>query len=146
MIISSLFDELDQLVSMLSIFSESGIPIVVEGYKDERSLRKLGVSGPILRLSGKNLLKVAEELAQFENFLILTDFDRKGQELTLRLFRYLGHNKVDLTRSFRRRFRNLISKITCDIEGLASSYLTLQTKHGKTSVSTGKGKTPFILH
>jgi 5S rRNA maturation endonuclease (ribonuclease M5) len=131
MLINSFFDELDQLVSMLRTFSESGIPIVVEGYKDERSLRTLGVRGPIIRLSGKNLLKVAEELAQFENFLILTDFDRKGQELTLRLFRYLDHRKIDLTRSFRRRFGNLVSKITCDIEGLASSYITLQNRAWK---------------
>jgi len=131
MLINSFFDEMDQLVSMLRIFSENDIPIVVEGYKDERSLRKLGIGGPILRLSGKNLLEVADELAQFENFLILTDFDRKGRELTVRLFSYLDQRKVDLTRSFRRRFGNLISKFTCDIEGLASSYLTLQNKAWK---------------
>jgi 5S rRNA maturation endonuclease (ribonuclease M5) len=131
MIISSLFDELDQLISMLRIFSESGIPIVVEGYKDERSLRKLGVRGTIIRLSGKNLLEAAEEIALFEDFLILTDFDRKGQELASQLFRYLGQKNIDLTQNFRRRFRNLIPKITCDIEGLASSYVTLRIKQGK---------------
>ncbi|WXG40860.1 MAG: toprim domain-containing protein [Candidatus Freyarchaeum deiterrae] len=131
MFINSFFDELDQLISMLKIFSDSGIPIVVEGLKDERSLRTLGVSGQIIRLSGKNLLKVAEELAQFENFLILTDFDREGRVLALRLSRYLDCRKVDLTRSFRRRFQNLVSKITCDIEGLASSYLNLQNQSWK---------------
>lgn len=131
MIISSLFDELDQWISMLRILSESGVPIVVEGYKDERSLRKLDVSGPIIRLSGKNLLEVAEELTLFEEFLILTDFDRKGQELASQLFRYLGNKNIDLAQNFRRRFRNLIPRITGNIEGLASSYITLQTKHGK---------------
>ncbi len=135
---NNLFDELDQLISMLKMFSESGVPIIVEGYKDERSLRTLGISGPVLKLSGKNLLEIAEELAQFDNFLILTDFDRKGQELASRIFRYLGRRKVDLTQSFRRRFKNLTSRITCDIEGLASSYITLQNKTGKNTLVNSK--------
>ncbi|MHA1208697.1 MAG: toprim domain-containing protein, partial [Candidatus Freyarchaeota archaeon] len=78
-----------ELVSQLRTLSEKGVPIVVEGYKDERSLRALGISGPILKLSGKNLLEIAERLQRFDDFLILTDFDRKGQELTSRLFQYL---------------------------------------------------------
>lgn len=132
MIPQSFFDELDELVSQLRTLSEKGVPIVVEGYKDERSLRALGISGPILRLSGKNLLEIAERLQRFDDFLILTDFDRKGQELTSRLFQYLSYRKVDLTRSFRRRFKNLISRVTCDIEGLASSYLTFQNQTRRT--------------
>ncbi|MEM3586140.1 MAG: hypothetical protein QXO71_02360 [Candidatus Jordarchaeaceae archaeon] len=131
MIINSLFEELDQLVSTLRTLSESGVPIIVEGCKDEMSLRKLGVSGLILKLSGRNLLEVAEELSQFKNFLILTDFDNKGQELTSRLCHYLGYKNTDLTWNFRRRFRNLITMITCNIEGLATSYVTLQAKYGK---------------
>jgi 5S rRNA maturation endonuclease (ribonuclease M5) len=134
MLSNEFFDELDQLISMLKMFSESGVPIMVEGYKDERSLRTLGISGPILKLSGKNLLEAAERLDRFDNFLILTDFDRKGQELTLRLFRYLDRRKVDLTQSFRRRFKNLTSRITCDIEGLASSYINLQSQTRKNTV------------
>lgn len=128
------FEELEQLISMLKMFSEKGVPIIVEGYKDERSLRTLGISGPILKLSGKNLLEVADNLAQFDDFLILTDFDRKGQELNSRIIRYLDSRKVDLTLSFRRRFKNLISKITCDVEGLASSYLTLENQTRKSTI------------
>lgn len=145
MITGSLLEEFDQFVSMLKMFSESGVPIVVEGLKDERSLRELGVSGLIIRVSGKGLLEVAEELALFENFLILTDFDHKGQELALQLFRYLGHKNVDLAQNFRRRFGGLISKITGNVEGLASSYLTLKTKYGKTP-ATAESKTHFIVY
>ena len=134
MSLNNFFDELDQLISMLKMFSEGGVPIIVEGFKDERSLRTLGISGPILKLSGKNLVEVAEKIAHLENFLILTDFDRRGRELNSRLFRYLDYRKVDLTQSFRRRFKTLTSRITCDIEGLASSYFTLQNQTRKNTI------------
>jgi 2,5-diamino-6-(ribosylamino)-4(3H)-pyrimidinone 5'-phosphate reductase len=138
MIIGSLLEEFDELVSTLRMFSESGVPIVVEGIKDERSLRELGVSGLIIRVSGKSLLNIAEELALFENFLILTDFDSKGQELAWQLFRYLGHKNVDLSQNFRRRFGGLISRITGNVEGLAASYLTLKSKYEKTATTESK--------
>ncbi len=128
---NNLYEELERLISKLRTISENGTPIVVEGYKDERSLRELGVQGIILKLSGRKLIEIAEELANYENFLILTDFDRKGQNMALRLLEYLDYHKAELTLSFRRRFKNLTSKVTCDIEGLASSYFTLQNKNNE---------------
>ncbi|MEM2133780.1 MAG: toprim domain-containing protein [Candidatus Jordarchaeaceae archaeon] len=128
---NNLYEELEQLVSKLRTISENGTPIIVEGCKDERSLRELGVRGTILKLSGKKLIDVAEELSKYENFLILTDFDRKGQNIALRLLEYGEYHKAELTLSFRRKFKNLASKITCNIEGLASSYFNLQNQNNE---------------
>lgn len=72
-------DALEELVSSLVEASKEGTAIVVEGERDERSLRELGVTGPILRAARWPALEVAEEAAlEYGNVIILTDWDRGG--------------------------------------------------------------------
>jgi len=73
-------DALEELVSSLVEASKEGTAIVVEGERDERSLRELGVTGPILRAARWPALEVAEEAAlEYGNVIILTDWDRGGR-------------------------------------------------------------------
>ncbi|MGC8505513.1 MAG: toprim domain-containing protein [Thermoplasmata archaeon] len=75
------------------------VPIVVEGRNDIMSLRSMDFKGTIIQINqGKTLVAVAEEISsRYREVIILTDFDRKGVELSSRLVTILnGHGtKVD---------------------------------------------------
>lgn len=56
--------------------------IVVEGPKDIRALREIGVINRIYQLSKKPLFEVIEIISsETKDVVILTDFDKKGKEL-----------------------------------------------------------------
>jgi len=63
--------------------SRGGTPIIVEGKKDEEALRELGMEGPIHQIpsGGRTPLNSLEDLPEYEEIIVLTDFDRTGEEL-----------------------------------------------------------------
>jgi len=81
------FTKLSNLIEELKIFGEQGIPVLIEGQKDEQALKELGVNGNFIKVSGSGLklFEIAEIAAQSARVVILTDFDRKGNELAKRL-------------------------------------------------------------
>jgi 5S rRNA maturation endonuclease (ribonuclease M5) len=82
------FTRLSNLIEELKICGEQGIPVLVEGQKDEKALKELGVNGNFIKVSGSGLklFEIAELAAQSASrVVILTDFDRKGNELAKRL-------------------------------------------------------------
>ncbi len=59
--------------------------VVVEGKRDEKALKSLGVKD-IITIDGKPLYEVAEILSRSKkDIVILTDFDRKGREMRNKL-------------------------------------------------------------
>ncbi len=63
------------------------VPIVVEGKRDLRALRSLGFRGEIILLHrGKPIYEFSESLLQrASSFVLLLDWDPKGQQLYQRL-------------------------------------------------------------
>lgn len=55
--------------------------LIVEGLRDEVALRNLGVRAEIIRLSRLPLSEVALIASSHKEVMILTDFDKKGEEL-----------------------------------------------------------------
>lgn len=76
--------------------SEMGVPIIVEGRRDELALRKLGVTGTIhcLKATGEARFRLLERLDWTKRAVILTDFDREGQELGSWLYQELSHRGI----------------------------------------------------
>lgn len=67
------------------------IPILVEGKKDEASLRSLEFPGEIIILNrGSSLLSLSESISRsHREIILLTDFDEKGVELERQIEAYL---------------------------------------------------------
>lgn len=69
------------------------LPIIVEGPKDKRALEAIGAR-EVFTLSRKPLFAIAEDIASnFDEVILLTDFDSKGKELygcLARIFSRLG--------------------------------------------------------
>ena len=82
------FRRLSRIVEELSSCVEQGMPILIEGKKDEEALRELGIKGNIIKVSGSGLklFEIAEIAAKTSSkVIILTDFDKKGDILAKKL-------------------------------------------------------------
>lgn len=93
--------------------------IIVEGLRDEVALRKLGVRAEVIRLSRLPLSEVALIASQYHEVMILTDLDRKGEELAKKLTQYLEGYKCRVDTETRRELKMIAKK---DIKGIEDLY------------------------
>jgi 5S rRNA maturation endonuclease (ribonuclease M5) len=94
--------------------------IIVEGDRDVTALRGLEIPGPLEKLNvGSSLLNFCEDMARrYDSFILLTDWDPKGEELAKRLEQYLvtAGTSVDVT--LRRRLGRLLPYRIHEVESL----------------------------
>ncbi len=76
--------------------------VIVEGRKDKEVLVKLGFK-KVITLTGKSLYECASLCK--ENVVILTDFDRKGEEIAKKLELFLGKSDGNTRNTLRRLFK-----------------------------------------
>lgn len=114
------------LVEMFSTIDEQyeGLLIVVEGKRDEKVLRELGVRARIVKTqSGKPRLEFLEEIASAEGkggqVLILTDFDPEGVDLCRFIERDLELRKIVILKRLRREIRKSMGNWRCIEEMVA---------------------------
>jgi len=108
---------MEELEEWAQELRDSGKAVVVEGMKDRAALQKLFIDN-IFTLN-KPLFAIVEEISkEYEEVVILTDFDKKGKELYGKLrnsFKSCGI-KVD---TYFREFLQKNTKIS-HIEGIAT--------------------------
>ena len=114
------------LVELFSTIDEQyeGLLIVVEGKRDEKILRELGVKARIVKTqSGKPRLEYLEEIAlaggKDGQVLILTDFDPEGVILCRFIERDLELRKIVILKRLRREIRKLMGNWRCIEEMVA---------------------------
>ena len=89
-------DRLTKLVQHLTDQSRRGTPIIVEGRRDEGSLRELGIEGPILCLKaqGKSFFEFLDGICSNRKVIVLTDFDIEGKKLAKMLVKELSKRRI----------------------------------------------------
>ena len=108
----------DQLLLEL-IEANKILPVIVEGERDEQSLRKLGLEGDILKINiGLPIFNFCENLTDYDEVIILTDWDKKGKELRNKLKHGLKANDIKFNDSFYMGFRHLCSREIKEVEHL----------------------------
>ncbi len=113
-------ESLEELIASLVEASEDGAAIIVEGVRDERSLRDLGVKGPIVRASRRPALVVAEEAARdYRDVVVLTDWDRAGEELARRMGQYFQGTGARVDLETRERLKRMVRREIKDVESLS---------------------------
>ena len=107
-----------------------GVPIIVEGRKDELALRKLGIAGKIhcLKATGESRLRLLERLDGSKRAIILTDFDREGDELESWLFQELSHRGIHPDNRAWWKLRGLAKTEVRSVEELPSFMSALQLR------------------
>lgn len=120
---------LEDVEKALSELTEENkkVPIIVEGNRDIKALRKLGITGEIIRLNiGKSISDFCDMISKkYKNIIILTDWDRKGGYLCFMIKKNL-ESRVKCNTKYREIFakRSMIRTV----EGLPSWINTLQKK------------------
>ena len=125
-------ERIEQTITKLVEDSAKGKPIVVEGKKDEETLRDLGVAGAVLTLKtcGKSFLEATTEIEELRvgEVILLLDFDRRGREGTKRLLVDLERAKIKANVRFWHELHALVGREVQSIESLTSYLKTLHEK------------------
>ena len=100
---SRLFEELASIVDKLSAESLNGIPIIVEGRRDEEGLRRAGVRGEIIQVKSIKGLRRFFEQRDVKRVILLLDLDSEGERLMKALIQSLEGVVGEIDLSYRRR-------------------------------------------
>lgn len=115
-------DRLDLVERLLDELREREplVAILVEGDRDVAALRTLGTPEPIVKINiGASLLNFCETIArEYEGFIILTDWDKKGKELATRLEELLRSTGAKVDATYRRRLGAALPYQIHDVESL----------------------------
>jgi 5S rRNA maturation endonuclease (ribonuclease M5) len=95
------------------------IPIIVEGKRDIRALRKIGLVGDIIALhGGKGLYEFCDDIAErFHKIILLMDWDENGGILHKNVSEHLKGMWEEFS-PFRETIKILCQKDIKDIEGM----------------------------
>lgn len=116
---NSNIEDIEKAIEELKKENEK-IPIIVEGGKDEKALREIGIYGEIIKLNkGKTIAIFCEEVAKLhKEVIILTDWDFKGGELSKMLKKGFKANCVKIEMKFRAKISSLCKKDIKDVQSL----------------------------
>jgi len=122
-------ETLDELEALLNDLQEENktVPIIVEGEKDITALRKLEMTGEIIRFNkGQSVSDFCDTIAQkYQKIILLTDWDWRGGRLGSSIKKHL-ENRVECNISYRQLFaRRCICRT---VEGIPSWLQTLRRK------------------
>jgi len=113
----------EELVAVIDELAEASAqaPVIVEGERDVRSLRALGVIGDVLPLNrGTTVFATCERLAaDHRQVIILTDWDVRGGRLARLLRDGLAANGVKYDETLRAKLAFLCQKEIKAVEDLA---------------------------
>jgi 5S rRNA maturation endonuclease (ribonuclease M5) len=117
-------EELEELFDTLREDNKT-IPIIVEGDKDITALRKLGMTGEIIRFNkGQSVSNFCDSIAQkYKRIILLTDWDWRGGRLGTSIRKHLENRVVcNMT------YRQLIAQrcICRTVEGIPKWLETLR--------------------
>ncbi|OKY77160.1 MAG: 5S rRNA maturation endonuclease containing TOPRIM domain, RnmV [Candidatus Methanohalarchaeum thermophilum] len=122
--------KLSELRDVLDKLKKEGSVILVEGSQDKKSLRNLGVTNEIVKLSenSKAFFEITEQIAEkYDNAIILTDWDAHGEKLSSKIHKLLQKNGVTPNDWYRRKLKAMLLKEISDVESLYT-YLGKQEK------------------
>lgn len=118
---AAVFDDFWELwVRFQSDVRAPGTVVVVEGERDRRSLRRLGLKGTIVLVHrGRTLSETAQHLAATaRRVIVLTDWDTEGGHLAQRLKEFLGTGRSGPDLEHRRRLARVLRGELVHVEGL----------------------------
>lgn len=112
-------EALEELLAALIEASGQGAATIVEGRRDLLALRALGLVGPVIMASRRSALELAEDAARsYREIIILTDWDRKGDEMARIIEQHLWSVGSRPDGEIRSRIKKLVRKEIKDVESL----------------------------
>ena len=120
-------EKLEGLILELQQMSDKGAVIIVEGKRDRKAMRALGITGDIELGTKKSILVFCEDVArEYNNVIVLTDCDEKGDKLASLMEGYLRSTSADVNMDILKKIKNLVQKRIKDIESLDTHISNLR--------------------
>ncbi len=117
-------DELNGLLEILERIKaeDSEVPIIVEGKKDKKALKKLGIERKIIQIKkGKRVFRIIEDLrGKYEKVIILTDWDHSGGKLCYKIKKACESNAIEYDIDYRKEIIKYLKKEVKDVESIPS--------------------------
>ena len=124
-------ERVEELLSELSEYSGRGAIIIVEGKRDILSLKKLGIEGNFELATRYSLFNFSERIAELgREVIILTDWDRRGDLLAVKLSEYFKNFGLRPELQIRNKLKLISQKEIKDIESLYNYVSKLRFKTG----------------
>lgn len=124
-------ERVEELLSELSDYSGKGAIIIVEGKRDILSLKKLGIEGDFELATRYSLFNFSERIAELgREVIILTDWDRRGDLLAVKLSEYFENFGLRPELQIRNKLKLISQKEIKDIESLYNYVSRLRLKTG----------------
>ena len=129
-----------ELIEEVAVSSKRGVPVIVEGPNDVKTLRTLGIVGPVFCAKSRRLglVDFLDSIATHSELIILTDFDKEGRALAWRLRRDLSQMRVKANVEIWKQLKALVHSEIVGVENL-DSYLD---RHAAGSAATTKRVLP----
>jgi 5S rRNA maturation endonuclease (ribonuclease M5) len=124
-------EALEELIASLIDASCQGAAVIVEGRRDLQALRALGLPGPVIMASRRPALELAEEAARsYSQIILLTDWDRKGDEMCKTIELHLRSVGSRPDREIRSRLGKLVKKEIKEVESLSRYTEKMREQYG----------------
>jgi len=124
-------ERVEELLSELSEYSGRGAIIIVEGKRDILSLKRLGIEGDFELATRYPLFNFSERIAELgREVIILTDWDRRGDLLAVKLSEYFENFGLRPELQIRNKLKLISQKEIKDIESLYNYVTRLRLKTG----------------
>ena len=123
-------EETEKLIDEIRNQSEAGVPIIVEGRRDEAALRKLGIAGKVygLKSRGESRHEFLDRLNGTKEAIVLADFDREGKELETWLYKELSLRGVKSDLKLWIRMRSLARTEVRSVEEIPTFVRALEAR------------------
>jgi 5S rRNA maturation endonuclease (ribonuclease M5) len=132
-------EKIEELIDEMLQQSKAGAIIIVEGKRDIVALRKLGIRGHVETAAQQTLVEFSERIANDgKDVIILTDWDRRGDILSVKLKTYLRNLGTEPDLLIRERLKSLVKKEIKDVESLYTHVVKLRNITGDTGKSHPK--------
>ncbi len=103
------YETYEELESVIEELNESVDAIIVEGARDKKGLRALGITTTILMCSRTPDTAFIDELrSNYKRVVILTDYDRAGKRFNKRLTTRLEHEGIKVENAFRSKIGRIL--------------------------------------
>jgi 5S rRNA maturation endonuclease (ribonuclease M5) len=124
-------ERVEELLSELSDHSGRGAIIIVEGKRDILSLKRLGIEGDFELATRDSLFNFSERISELgREVIILTDWDRRGDLLAVKLSEYFENFGLKPELQIRNKLKLISQKEIKDIESLYNYVSKLRLKTG----------------
>ncbi|AEF95833.1 toprim domain-containing protein [Methanotorris igneus] len=128
-----MYSRMEYLIKLMEVIEElkeeveRGIPIIVEGKKDVKSLRNLGVDGIFITVSRTPIFEIADELIanNIREVILLTDFDKRGRQFARAIVDELQSRGIKVNTEIRKK---IIKYSHGDLKDVESLYIYISRR------------------